>query len=79
MISKGNPTEERHKESRAAPFCHLESSNEQKHAEEIKQEKNKRDHGYSVCSLHQKEAALDQYKWNAFIPEKSLVSKKGAL
>ena len=41
--------------------------------------KNKRDHGYSVCSLHQKEAALDQYKRNAFIPEKSLVSKKGAL
>ena len=50
------------KGSRAAPFCHLDSSNEQKHTEEIKQEKNRRDHGYSVCSLHKKEAALDQYK-----------------
>ena len=79
LISKRKPHRRKTKGSRAAPFCHLHSSNEQKHAEWIKQEKNKRDHGYSVCSLHQKEAALDQYKWNAFIPEKSLVSKKGAL
>ena len=58
-MSKGNHIKQ---EQNGAELCHFDSSNEQMLAEGFEQEKNKRDHGYSVCSLHQKEVALDQYK-----------------
>ena len=69
MISKGNRTEKKTKGSQIAPFCHLNSSNEQKHTEEIKQEKTDE----TMVILFAVSIK------NAFIPEKSLVSQKGVL
>ena len=72
LISKGNP----HKNNKKEPSCSLFSPRILKWTKtyRINQTgKNKRDRGYSVCSLHQKEATLDQYKWNAF-PKRSMIN-----